>query len=54
MGWTEQIVSLTEQFDEFRRVGTDGDAAVRKWIVEELARHGVEPLLDPLLGQPHY
>ncbi len=47
MGWTEQIVSLTEQFDEFRRVGTDGDAAVRRWIVEELARHGVEAVDEP-------
>ena len=42
MGWTEQIVSISEEFDEFRRVGTEGDAAVRQWIVDELAQNGVD------------
>ncbi|MDG2113238.1 MAG: hypothetical protein P8N02_11570 [Actinomycetota bacterium] len=41
MGWTERIVSLSEEHAEFRRVGTYGDAAVRAWIVDELASHGV-------------
>ncbi len=41
MGWTERIVEITEQHEEFRRVGTSGDAATRAWIDDEYARHGV-------------
>ena len=40
-GWVEEIVEITEGYPEFRRMGTDGDHAVRAYIVGRLKSFGI-------------
>ena len=37
-GWVKELVELTEQYTEFRRLGTQGDAAARAWLMKTLLR----------------
>lgn len=39
--WVQELVELTETFDEFRRLGTKGDAAGRQWLLETIAKLGI-------------
>ncbi|HEC08910.1 MAG TPA: hypothetical protein ENI86_04975 [Acidimicrobiales bacterium] len=41
MGWVNRMVEISEEHPEFRRMGTEGDTAVREWIVDELTSRGV-------------
>ena len=38
--WVTDLVSLTEQFPRYRRMGTEGDAACRAWIKQTLIESG--------------
>ena len=40
--WATEIVETTKSFPEFRRMGTKGDAATRRFIVEKLRSFGFE------------
>ncbi|MFP6582764.1 MAG: M28 family peptidase [Candidatus Hydrogenedentota bacterium] len=40
-GWVEDIVAITEGYPEFRRMGTEGDHAVRAYIVNRLKSFGI-------------
>jgi hypothetical protein len=40
-GWIKELVDLTEQFENFRRLGTEGDAAGRAWLLSKLAELGI-------------
>lgn len=41
-GWVEDIVEITERYPEFRRMGTEGDAAVRAYIISKLKEFGYD------------
>ncbi|MFP6655431.1 MAG: M28 family peptidase [Myxococcota bacterium] len=40
--WVSEIVEITKRYPEFRRMGTKGDAATRRYIVEKLRSFGIE------------
>ena len=49
-GWVKELVELTEQYTEFRRLGTQGDAAARAWLMKTLAEIGIKISLNkPIL-----
>ena len=41
-GWASEIVEITKEHSEFRRMGTKGDSATRQYIVEKLGSFGIE------------
>ena len=45
-GWVEELVELTEKFTEFRRYGSEGDAAGRQWLMQTLRNQGFEDLVE--------
>ncbi|MFT7687642.1 MAG: hypothetical protein ACI9FB_002999 [Candidatus Azotimanducaceae bacterium] len=45
-GWVKELVELTEQFPDFRRFGTEGDAAGRRWLLETLKAQGIKDLVE--------
>jgi len=42
--WVTEIVELTEQFPEYRRIGTEGDQACRDWLMQTLKAQGITDL----------
>ncbi len=45
-GWIKELVELTEQFPDYRRFGTEGDAAGRRWLMETLKSQGITDLVE--------
>lgn len=45
-GWVKELVELTEQYTEFRRLGTQGDAAARAWLMKTLAEIGIKDVVE--------
>ena len=41
-GWASEIVEITRKHPQFRRMGTEGDAEVRRYILEKLHQFGIE------------
>lgn len=45
-GWASDVVAITNKHKQYRRSGTPGDAAVRKYIMEKLESFGIPSVED--------
>ena len=45
-GWAADVVKITNQHKDFRRSGTDGDHAVRQYIMDKLKSFGIPSVED--------